>query len=1111
MSEVEEKSPVIVPAKSEDKLEIEKEEEQTKVEEIVEGMFSEKEGEEKEEHSKELRERTETSEKESGEIHPETTEKKDDDKPADEKKEESLMEEKSSDEKESKFNLPKIKTPKIIKEIRARSKSRTKNSDGEKKETEEDKTEESEATADLDKKDEEQSEEKSKRFSLPKIKVPKIVSDIRAKSKSKKDESQTEEEAGTSKKGEEGAGDELELENKEGTSEEQGAKKFSMPKIKAPNIINEIRSRSRERKKNKNEQTKEGEDSDKPTEENKETEATSNEGKAEEGDKEVDAETEVKKSAIKEAKTKVKDAFENINMPKMPKMHRPEFLKKKAEGDVDEKDAPEAEKIDAVESNSEKSFEDKSEVKTEEKTEAKTEEKTEEKTKEKADEKTEDPTDEKTEKETDEVKKPSIMNTIKSIKPPKMKMFTKTKKEEAEADTQNSAEAEQLLTEKPDENQKEETEAEPKEKPNSILQTLRNVATSVPSFFKKDAIKEKDVEAGEKEDLLENKDESEDTKDGLKMEEIKLDEDSKKEDPKDEKKDPEKGEIIEEKSKFDRIKRLPSDAMRHVDGMERQQLYGILGIVGGLLLLLVVIVIAATVPGGWANHHRLVEGGRWVETETSCGRVRGLVEGEDQFSFRGIPYSAPTDRFQHSRLAASLADCEQLASTANQSRVCVGRGPGGELEGEEDCLALDIATASVVYSHPAPVVAYIGEPGAPQPSSQQALSQGVVLVSISVRRGALGWMSHPVLSSVEQPPSSGNYALGDLVTALQWIQLNIRHFGGDPSRVTVLGWGEGANLATVLTALPAADSLYSRVWASGGAAGLDSLGLDEAGKRWEGVVTEACTGKADRDCLLEAEPGQLQAEQQQNYDGLPRVGETVQQASLVLDGRLLTVAPSVAWSANPVNKPIVFGEFSPSYFYITRLAGHKNIETALFSGVAAQAEANSENFQLLDWNNTNQVENEVETSLASFDISLATGALRLYTGEDNWMRYISLVSDIRTVCPVKLFADKFREEFSSADVSFYIAQEPNSQMEMDWRRNVADSKADIEAILGLAEGITFGADIQRKFFLFAQGYISKLNKDVTVFNKNIEEYNDEKCNFWSNTEPKIVPKYSKKF
>ena len=84
-------------------------------------------------------------------------------------------------------------------------------------------------------------------------------------------------------------------------------------------------------------------------------------------------------------------------------------------------------------------------------------------------------------------------------------------------------------------------------------------------------------------------------------------------------------------------------------------------------------------------------------------------------------------------------------------------------------------------------------------------------------------------------------------------------------------------------------------------------------------------------------------------------------------------------------------------------------------------------------------------------------------------------------------------------------------MDTEWSSKVADNKADIEAILGSAEGITSGADIQRKFFLFVQGYISKLNTDVTVFNKNIEEYNDEKCNFWINTEPKIVPKYSKKF
>merc|ERR1712170_154999 len=42
-------------------------------------------------------------------------------------------------------------------------------------------------------------------------------------------------------------------------------------------------------------------------------------GKKEEG--------EEKKDLVTEARAKVKDAMENINLPKMPKLHRPEFVK----------------------------------------------------------------------------------------------------------------------------------------------------------------------------------------------------------------------------------------------------------------------------------------------------------------------------------------------------------------------------------------------------------------------------------------------------------------------------------------------------------------------------------------------------------------------------------------------------------------------------------------------------------------------------------------------------------------------------------------------------------------------------------------------------------------
>ena len=46
---------------------------------------------------------------------------------------------------------------------------------------------------------------------------------------------------------------------------------------------------------------------------------------------------------------------------------------------------------------------------------------------------------------------------------------------------------------------------------------------------------------------------------------------------------------------------------------------------------------------------------------------------------------------------------------------------------------------------------------------------------------------------------SYNLGLSDLFAALIWVSSNIEHFGGDPSLVTLLGWGAGADLVNALT------------------------------------------------------------------------------------------------------------------------------------------------------------------------------------------------------------------------------------------------------------------------------------------------------------------------
>ena len=125
MSEVEAQAPPpaeIVPSKSEDKLEIEKEEKQ-KAEDIVGEMFdSDKKKDEPEENTSDEK-KGETSEEKAAEssepVEKQSTEK------AEEVEGEKKDEEKT-ESKEKKFNIPKIKTPKVIKEIRSRSKSREK-------------------------------------------------------------------------------------------------------------------------------------------------------------------------------------------------------------------------------------------------------------------------------------------------------------------------------------------------------------------------------------------------------------------------------------------------------------------------------------------------------------------------------------------------------------------------------------------------------------------------------------------------------------------------------------------------------------------------------------------------------------------------------------------------------------------------------------------------------------------------------------------------------------------------------------------------------------------------------------------------------------------------
>ena len=105
-----------------------------------------------------------------------------------------------------------------------------------------------------------------------------------------------------------------------------------------------------------------------------------------------------------------------------------------------------------------------------------------------------------------------------------------------------------------------------------------------------------------------------------------------------------------------------------------------------------------------------------------------------------------------------------------------------------------------------------------------------ILCDYYSRRGVFGFLSLDSLSERVYPKASGNYGLGDIVSALEWVSRNIQHFGGHPKKVTLLGRGEGATLVTTLTATPKAKGLFQRVWATNGAGKLSEKSLEEANR-----------------------------------------------------------------------------------------------------------------------------------------------------------------------------------------------------------------------------------------------------------------------------------------
>jgi para-nitrobenzyl esterase len=210
--------------------------------------------------------------------------------------------------------------------------------------------------------------------------------------------------------------------------------------------------------------------------------------------------------------------------------------------------------------------------------------------------------------------------------------------------------------------------------------------------------------------------------------------------------------------------------------------------------------------------------------QVTGGRIKGQA-ADGVASFKGIAFAAPPVGALRWRVPQPVTAWSGVRAADTFAPACVQ--PWGEHEPtrpSEDCLYLNVWTAAASTRERRPVMVWIHGGGLVGGMSSEKVSdgtilarEGVVLVTIAYRLGALGFIAHPELTR-ESGKSSGNYGLFDMVAALKWVRENIEHFGGDPANVTVIGGSAGAYSISLLAASTQAKGLYARAVALGGAA-----------------------------------------------------------------------------------------------------------------------------------------------------------------------------------------------------------------------------------------------------------------------------------------------------
>ena len=236
-------------------------------------------------------------------------------------------------------------------------------------------------------------------------------------------------------------------------------------------------------------------------------------------------------------------------------------------------------------------------------------------------------------------------------------------------------------------------------------------------------------------------------------------------------------------------------------------------------------------------------------------------------SFKGVPYAKPPIgnlRWKEPVLAEDSSKVYQA--------YYFGKSPiqsewklqlASYYPQSEDCLYLNIWVNSKDNSTNKPIIVFIhggsyGWGGTSDPlydgNNLVEKYQDIIFISVGYRLGILGFINFSSVSGGEKFKASTNLGLLDQICALKWIQNNIKNFGGDPTKVTLMGQSSGASSISLLPLIDGTEGLFKRIIAESGSLSL-TFSTDETKELTKRLLKES--GAKNMDDLIKLSEAKL--------------------------------------------------------------------------------------------------------------------------------------------------------------------------------------------------------------------------------------------------------------